>query len=147
MPCVQHTLPQVAFEREPGAASAPLPSGYVRREPEKSALYQVAAQHLETFLDEPLRHGAAPYPRYVEREFRRYLDCGIPCRGFARLICESCGSEHLVAFSCKGAVVPVVLEQAGRRYRRASGRPHPASDALPAVRAHRAFCAAPLHAA
>jgi len=25
------------------------------------------------------------YPRFVEREFRRYLDCGLLCHGFARL--------------------------------------------------------------
>ncbi len=25
------------------------------------------------------------YPRFVEHEFRRYLDCGLPCHGFARL--------------------------------------------------------------
>src|SRR5262249_49646967 len=31
-----------------------------------------------------------------------YLDCGLLCRGFARLRCESCGETRLVAFACKG---------------------------------------------
>jgi hypothetical protein len=38
----------------------------------------------------------------VERELRRFLDCGIPANGFARLRCPDCGHERLVAFSCKG---------------------------------------------
>jgi hypothetical protein len=30
------------------------------------------------------------------------LDCGIPSRGFCRLVCDQCGAERVVAFSCKG---------------------------------------------
>jgi hypothetical protein len=45
----------------------------------------------------------------VEREFRRYLDCGLLCHGFARLRCPRCGFERLVAFSCKGKLCPSCL--------------------------------------
>ena len=38
----------------------------------------------------------------MEREFRRYLECGILAQGFARARCEECGHDFLVAFSCKG---------------------------------------------
>ncbi len=31
----------------------------------------------------------------------RYLDCGILHNGFARVRCEDCGHEYLLAFSCK----------------------------------------------
>ncbi len=41
-------------------------------------------------------------PAYVEREFRRYLECGIFAYGCARARCPDCGSDFLVAFSCKG---------------------------------------------
>jgi hypothetical protein len=41
-------------------------------------------------------------PRYVERDFTRYLECGVLAHGFARVRCESCKDELLVAFSCKG---------------------------------------------
>jgi len=41
----------------------------------------------------------------VEREFRRYLDCGILARGFARARCGQCGHDFLIAFSCKGRAV------------------------------------------
>jgi hypothetical protein len=40
--------------------------------------------------------------RYVERDFARYLECGVLAHGFARVRCESCKDELLVAFSCKG---------------------------------------------
>ena len=39
---------------------------------------------------------------FVEKEFRRYLDCGYLDNGFARLRCPTCGFERFVAFSCKG---------------------------------------------
>jgi len=41
-------------------------------------------------------------PWYVERDFARYLECGVLAHGFARVRCESCEDELLVAFSCKG---------------------------------------------
>ena len=36
------------------------------------------------------------------KELEAYLDCGLPCRGFARLRCGFCGESRIVAFSCKG---------------------------------------------
>ena len=41
-------------------------------------------------------------PRFVERELRAYLGCGILAHGFVRVRCDACGCERLVAFSCKG---------------------------------------------
>ena len=41
-------------------------------------------------------------PEHVEREFRRYLECGILAHGFARARCGECGHDFLIAFSCKG---------------------------------------------
>ncbi|HYH95520.1 transposase zinc-binding domain-containing protein [Hyalangium sp.] len=38
----------------------------------------------------------------LERDFARYLECGVLAHGFARVRCESCKDELLVAFSCKG---------------------------------------------
>jgi len=101
-------LAPYVYEVEPGAASQPLPGGYRRHEPEKTALYAVVQGHLETLLDQS-REGSASgsgYPTFVEKEFRRYLDCGVLANGFARLRCPKCGFERLVAFSCKGRVCP-----------------------------------------
>ena len=61
-------------------------------------------QHLETWLARR-REGeldCVPIPRYVERELRAYLECGILACGFARAHCDACGHDFLVAFSCKG---------------------------------------------
>ena len=102
------TLPPVTYERTLGAASAPLPgvspSGgtYRRHEPEKTVLYGVVQEHLETFLDqarEPPYGDTADrdgYPRFVEEEFRRFLQCGLLVHGFARLRCAESGYERLL---------------------------------------------------
>ncbi|HEX4335825.1 MAG TPA: transposase zinc-binding domain-containing protein, partial [Polyangiaceae bacterium] len=44
----------------------------------------------------------AVLPSFVRREFDSYLGCGLLCRGFARLKCEKCAEQYLVAFACKG---------------------------------------------
>ena len=101
-------LPVVVYERTPGAASAPLTLPYRRREPEKTALYEVVRENLETFLLEGqlANPNGTGYPAFIENEFRRYLDCGQLGRGFARLRCPACGAERLVAFSCKSRLCP-----------------------------------------
>jgi len=77
--------------------------GYRRRQPEKTVLYQVLAEHLETFLERAHADSSRPgLPRFVERELRSFLSCGLLCRGFARVHCPSCKRDSLVAFSCKG---------------------------------------------
>ena len=63
-------------------------------------LYQVAAQHLETFLARAEQRDR-PVPRFVVRELRGFLDCGVLARGFLRVHCDDCGRDRLVAFSCK----------------------------------------------
>jgi hypothetical protein len=75
--------------------------GYRPRAPQQTVLYQVVAAHLETFLAECHR-GEHALPAHVEGELRRFLDCGIYCRGFSRWRCEVCGAEKVVACSCKG---------------------------------------------
>ena len=65
-------------------------------------MYGVLREHLATFLARTEEGGGAGLPRFVRRELRRYLDCGILAFGFARVHCSSCGKDELVAFSCKG---------------------------------------------
>src|SRR5512145_2145904 len=74
---------------------------YAPRRPEESILYGVVADHLETFLARA-RDRERTVPRFVEREFRSFLDCGILAHGFLRVRCDHCKTERLVAFSCKG---------------------------------------------
>ena len=75
-------------------------TNYERRRPEHSALYKVVQEHLQTFLA-TMDEADRGLPKYVVREFERYLDCGILARGFARVVCGQCGYTRLVAFACK----------------------------------------------
>jgi len=59
------------------------------------------SEHLETFLDEVRDHYEKPLPKYVEKELRDYLACGLLQHGFAKAVCKDCGRTILVAFSCK----------------------------------------------
>src|SRR5215468_9398028 len=81
---------------------APAVATYAPRDPSQTVLYQVIAEHLETFLaslaDDPEATGL---PAYVQREFYDYLQCGILAHGFLRLGCDTCHKELLVPFSCK----------------------------------------------
>ncbi len=76
------------------------------RDPAKTVLLRVVQEHFETYLS---LSGEGwednPVPAYVEREFRRYLECGILAYRFARVRCPECGRDFLVAFSCKGRSV------------------------------------------
>ncbi len=109
-------LPPVTYERESGSAWAPLPRDYRRREPEKTALYEVVRRHLKTLFEESRQRSeeGARYPHFIEHEFRRFLGCGILAQGSARMRCPECGLDRLVAFSCKGRpVVPTAIRRAG----------------------------------
>jgi hypothetical protein len=77
---------------------------YRRRRPERTALYRLVQQHLETWLARTRKTDpdGTPVARHIERELRAYLECGILACGFARARCDACGHDFLVAFSCKG---------------------------------------------
>jgi hypothetical protein len=85
----------------PRAALAGDARAYTPRHPEETVLYTVVREQLETFLARA-RARERPVPRFVERELRAFLGCGILAHGFVRLRCGACGQERLVAFSCKG---------------------------------------------
>ncbi len=71
---------------------------YVRHEPEKTLLYQIVQENLETFLQATEERGGG-LPRYVRQTFRRFLGCGILQNGFVRVRCSDCGFNRLVPFS------------------------------------------------
>ena len=73
---------------------------YEQRRPEKTVLYRIVQQHLESFLEHAHQSSGQRLPKYVENEFRRYLECGLHAHGFARAVCETCGDELLLPFSC-----------------------------------------------
>jgi len=67
-------------------------------------MYRVLFHHIDRFLK--------AYESSFEREYGylrpivqevvdKYLDCGNPKCGFARIRCSDCGTEKLLMFSCK----------------------------------------------
>ncbi len=74
---------------------------YERHEPEKTLLHAAVRDELEPFLAHAKAVGA-PVARFVEREVRGYLECGVLAHGFLRVHCDDCSRDRLVAFSCKG---------------------------------------------
>jgi hypothetical protein len=73
--------------RRPGA-SADDSTGvvYERRRPERTTLYEVVRDNVQTLYgaidDEAI---AIRIPEHAKKELEAYLDCGLLCRGFARL--------------------------------------------------------------
>jgi len=76
------------------------PNSYSRRRPELTPCYQIVRSTLNTFIQNREIEGR-PLPEYITQEFDAYLKCGIPAYGFIRLLCESCKTEQITAFSCK----------------------------------------------
>ncbi|WP_434047919.1 MULTISPECIES: transposase [Sorangium] len=76
---------------------------YERRRPEKTTLYEIVRDNVETLYG-AIDDGAIAVriPKHAKKELEAYLDCGLLCRGFARLRCERCEESRLVTFSCKG---------------------------------------------
>ncbi|APW46398.1 transposase zinc-binding domain-containing protein [Rhodoferax antarcticus] len=90
------------------AAATKSTKAYNPRHPERTLLYRTIAEHFETWLElssagqfDGQGDNHTP-PAYVEKAFRKYLECGIFAHGFARVRCDDCGDDFLVAFSCKG---------------------------------------------
>ena len=77
---------------------------YRPRNPHGSDYYRCVEDYFETFVRIYDNHFSRQYGfwrPYIEKVIYRYLDCGDPHNGFARVKCKDCGHEHLLAFSCK----------------------------------------------
>jgi Transposase zinc-binding domain len=123
---------------------------YVRRQPESTVLYGVVRDHLPALHDrarERSEHGHG-YPRFVEREFEKFLACELLRHGFVRVRCDSCAEERLVAFSCKtrgfcpsctsrrmaGRTAPTTIRLAARSARPARPALSPAKSSIRTLR-------------
>ena len=95
--CIARPLPSVC----PRGPLARRLACYQRRRPERTPLYKIVGEFLESWLQWRLLQERR-IPAQVEKELRQYLECGILCFGFARARCKGCGQGFVVAFSCKG---------------------------------------------
>ncbi|MES9901001.1 MAG: transposase zinc-binding domain-containing protein [Sedimenticola sp.] len=91
-----------AAQRHP--KPTPETRNYQRRRPERTATYQVVQHHLETWLSDRRESNPDddPIPQHVERDLRKFLECGRRAYGCARARCDECGEDYLIAYSCKG---------------------------------------------
>lgn len=78
---------------------------YRARRPKASPLWQCLSRHFDTFLE---IYEERYQPRYghlrpvIPEVVRKFLECGDLARGFARVRCDRCKHEYILAFSCKG---------------------------------------------
>jgi ribosomal protein S27E len=77
---------------------------YRERHPEHSVFYRVLFHSFEQFLQEYEVRFEKAYGYFrpvIQDVVEKYLDCGNPMSGFARIRCPDCGQERLLMFSCK----------------------------------------------
>ncbi len=63
-------------------------------------LHEVIREYLDAFLRAADRADGAGLPKFIAREFREFLTCGVLAHGFARVRCADCAFERLLPFSC-----------------------------------------------
>jgi Zn finger protein HypA/HybF involved in hydrogenase expression len=81
------------------------PGIYRPRLPQKTPFYQCIADHFEEFVqvyDERYVREYGFWRPVIAEVVEKYLECGDLAHGFARIRCENCGHEYILAFSCKG---------------------------------------------
>jgi len=77
---------------------------YQPRNPKASAYYKCVENHfeeLERAWDDMYASRYGFWRTDIMTVIFKYLDCGDLHMGFARVRCEECGHEYLLAFSCK----------------------------------------------
>ena len=85
--------------------AAPAARGvYKPRRPQASPLFRLVSDHLhrlQTVYDERFAREYGPWRPVVAQVADKFLACGVLEHGFARIRCDDCAHEYLLAFSCK----------------------------------------------
>jgi len=77
---------------------------YRPRRPERSPFYSVLFHYFERFAAEYEFRFEKHFGRWrsiVRSTVEKFIDCGVLKNGFARVRCEKCKNEYLLAFSCR----------------------------------------------
>jgi len=77
---------------------------YKPRRPQASPLFRLVSDHLhrlQTVYDERFAREYGPWRPVVAQVADKFLACGVLDHGFARIRCDVCTHEYLLAFSCK----------------------------------------------
>jgi hypothetical protein len=103
----------LARRARPLANVARLAPAYQPRKPTETILYGVVRETLETFVAHARETYAAPLPRYVERELRGYLRCGVSLKGsLAAIATRAVGICSWPSRARAAASAPAALEGA-----------------------------------
>jgi hypothetical protein len=89
-----------------GGAFAESPSQYHPRHPERTAFYQLFENHFDCYVrayEERWEPQSGPLRPVVVRSVEEFLACGRLPGGFARICCDKCRKEHLLAFRAASA--------------------------------------------
>jgi hypothetical protein len=85
--------------------AAPTAHGvYKPRRPQASPLFRLVSDQvhrLQTVYDERFAREYGPWRPVVRQVTDKFLACGVLDHGFARIRCDACAHEYLLAFSCK----------------------------------------------
>ena len=89
----------------PGLLFALDPTIYRPRHPEKSVFYKLLERHFDRYVyayEERFEQRSGPLRSVVRPAVEAFLSCGRPDggSGFARIRCDACKAEHILAFSC-----------------------------------------------
>lgn len=92
---------------------------YRQRHLEHTVFYRVFFYYFERFLREYEDRFEKEYGYFrpvIQEVVEKYLDCGNPMCGFARIRCPDCEEERLLMFSCKtrGSLSIVSCQAPGR---------------------------------
>jgi len=74
------------------------------RRPQASPLFRLVSDHLhclQTVYDERFTREYGPWRPVVAQVADKFLACAVLDHGFARIRCDACAHEYLLAFSCK----------------------------------------------
>ena len=77
---------------------------YTPRRPHASPLFRLVRDHfraLQTVYDERFAPTYGEWRPIVREVAEKFLACGLLDHGFARVRCDACTHEYLLAFSCK----------------------------------------------
>jgi hypothetical protein len=77
---------------------------YTPRMPRKSKYYRLVEAHceqLERIWENTYQQKYGYWRPYVMDVIYKFLDCGDPHHGFARVKCQDCKHEYILPFSCK----------------------------------------------
>ena len=79
---------------------------YRQRHPERTVFYRVMFHYFEEFVSEYENRFEREYGYFrpvIKEVVEKYLDCGNPKCGFARIRCPDCGTERLLTSHAKFA--------------------------------------------